>query len=283
MNLPLRSVFAAHPRQWREFRYVYPVISRRARGLSLGINLNPDMACNFDCVYCQVDRSRTPTVRRVDLAVLAGELRALAGSVDKLFNEPEFQQVPPSFRRLNDFAFSGDGEPTAAPTFPEAVQLVVQVREELGLHEAKIVLITDACFLARPAVADALALLDQHNGEIWAKLDAGTEEYFAQVNRARHTLAHVLENILAAGQARPLVIQSLFMRLQDAPPPEAEIAAYVARLRELRAAGAQIALVQIYTVARRPAEPYVSALTGAELEDIGRRVRELGLRAEVFD
>ena len=278
----LRVVFARHPRRWRDNLYVYPVISRRAHGLSIGVNLNPDMACNFDCVYCCVDRTQTPRTRRVDLDVLRTELRTLVANRAELFEQPEFSEVPAEYRRLNDLAFSGDGEPTACPVFPQAVQLAIDVRREFDLSAAKIVIITDACFLTRPAVAAALALLEQHNGEIWAKLDAGTEEYFRQIARPSHSLAHVLENILAAARVRPIVIQSLFLQLDGVGPAAVEIDAYIARLGELLAQGAQLKLVQVYTVARRTAERGVSALSAAELEQIAARVRALGLQADVF-
>ncbi len=278
----LREAFANHPRRWRDFLYVYPVISRRSRGLSIGINLNPDAACNFDCVYCSVDRSVPPKVRRVELPVLAAELEQMVARRAALFDEPEFRAIPPEWRRLNDFAFSGDGEPTASPVFPEAVELVTRVRREAGLGDVKVVVITDACYLTRPAVAAALEVLDANGGEIWAKLDAGTEEYFRRVNRPNYPLRHVLNNIRSAGQKRSLVIQSLFLRLHGDPPPPAEIEAYLERLRELLAAGTRVTLVQVYTVVRRTAEPYATALTEDELERIAARVRTLGVRAEVY-
>jgi wyosine [tRNA(Phe)-imidazoG37] synthetase (radical SAM superfamily) len=279
---PLKDVFASHSRRWREFVYVYPVISRRARGLSIGINLNPDAGCNFDCVYCCADRTVQRPVRNLDLTVLESELRHLVETRDKLFDEPEFREVPPELRRLNDLAFSGDGEPTAVPSFPEAVRIAVAVRRDFALDDAKIIVITNASFLTRPAVAEALALLDKHNGEIWAKLDAGTEDYFRLVNRAGIPLQQVLDNILAAARVRPVVVQSLFVRVMNRPPPPEEIAAFAGRLRWLLDRGAAISLVQVYTVARRPAEAFVAPLMPAELEAIADAVRPTGLPVAVF-
>jgi wyosine [tRNA(Phe)-imidazoG37] synthetase (radical SAM superfamily) len=277
------SLFASHGRHWRGFHYVYPVISRRAHGLSIGINLNPDLACNLDCVYCQVDRSRPPRAAKVDMETLERELRGIAANYQGLFSEPEFICVPPEYRRLNDIAFSGDGEPTASPLFPDAARLAAAVRRDYKLNEAKIVVITNACFLSRPKVAETLAFLDENNGEIWAKLDAGTEEGFRRVNRARVvTLQHVLDNILGAARVRPIVIQSLFLRLHGHPPPPEEIAAYLERLHWIGQSGGQISLVQLYTVARRPVEAYAEPLSRDQLEQIAARVREIGLRAECY-
>lgn len=262
--------------------FCYPVISRRSKGLSIGVNLNPDQACNYDCVYCEVDRTHSPRVRTVDLPRLELELRALAGGWRELFDDPAFVAVPEAYRRLNDIAFSGDGEPTAAPAFTNAVEVVARVRRELGLTAAKVIVITNACFLTRPAVVQSLRVLDENGGEIWAKLDAGTEAYHERINRPSHPLVHVLDNILAAARVRPLVIQSLFCRFDGAPPDDTEIGAYVDRLATLLAQGAQLSLVQIYTVARIPAVRSVAALSASELESIARRVRSLGVPAESF-
>ena len=111
----------------------------------------------------------------------------------------------------------------------------------------------------REAVARALEVLDANNGEIWAKLDAGTEAYYQQVARSAVSFRRILDNLLLAARTRPIVIQSLFMRLYDQPPSLAEQEAYCYRLRELMAAGGRIKLVQIHTVARPPAEPWVAA------------------------
>ncbi len=262
--------------------YVYPVISRRAKGLSIGVNLNPDAACNFKCVYCCADRTATRSVRKVDLAVLEAELRHLVEAREQLFGEPEFRDIPVEFRRLNDIAFSGDGEPTAVPVFPRAARIAAAVRCDCGLDQAKIVVITNACYLTRPAVAETLAYLDQHNGQVWAKLDAGTEEYFRLVNRPNFPLQHVLDNILAAARVRPLVLQSLFVRLHGQGPPAAEIAAFADRLRWLVDGGGQFARIQVYTVARRTAEPHVTPLTADELENIAGVIRPVGVPVEIF-
>ena len=281
-NLPQ---FAAHPRDWRDNFYVYPVISRRSHGLSIGINLNPDTACNFDCVYCQVDRTGTPRVRDVDPVRVGEELREMIrlAKSGELFADAAFAGVPEDMRAIKDIAFSGDGEPTTCKFFQECVGIVAKIKREARLPATKIVLITDACYLTKPEVAAALAVMDANSGEIWAKLDAGTQEYYQRVNRPNFPLTHVMENIIAAARVRPIVIQSLFMRLDGAGPDGNEIRAYVDRLGEVLAAGGKLSLVQVYTVARRPAESFVTALSGAEVDRIVQLVRErTGLHAEAY-
>ena len=134
----------------------------------------------------------------------------------------------------------------------------------------------------KPAVVRGLSILDENNGEVWAKLEAGTDEYYQIVERTKVPFRRVLDNISAAAKVRPIVIQSLFMRINGAAPPEPEIDAFCERLAEIVAAGGKLRLVQVYTVARPPAESFVTPLTDAELEAIARKVRLLGIGAEVF-
>lgn len=281
-------LFASHSRRWQDNRYVYPVVSRRSRGLSIGVNLNPDKACNFDCVYCSVDRTADASDGRraadVDADVLRAELDhllSLAAS-GEIWRVPPFDQTPAGLRRLNDVAFSGDGEPTAYPGFADACHLVADLIQWHQLSGVKIVVITNATLLDRSAVAQALAFLDAHGGEIWAKLDAGTEQYYQMVDRTKIPLARVLANLLSTGRQRDIVIQSLFMRIDGQPPSEDELQAYLSRLRDLMADGCRIKLVQIYTVARPPAESSVAPWEADALDRLCERVRLLGLRAEAF-
>ena len=266
----LRLAQQQHDRHWRDFAYCYPVVSRRSGGLSIGVNLNPDKACNFDCIYCQVDRAAPPTIRKVDLAVLGAELeRLLDMAIDgSLFAEPPFDFLPSPERVVRDIAFSGDGEPTTYPRFEDAVRIAAEARRARRLDDAKLVLITDACYLTKPAVRAALRLLDENNGEVWAKLDAGTQSYYAQVNRPNFPLSHVMENIIDAARMRPIVIQSMWMRVHGQPPPDDELRAFAGRLEEILSAGGRLKLVQVYTIARNAAEPYAEPLTLAELDHV---------------
>lgn len=268
-------MFTDHSRDWKSNLYVYPVISRRSQGLSIGINLNPDKACNFDCIYCQVDRAAPGKVRKVDLETLSRELDhmlnlAVAGT---LYDDLHFGSVPTELRHLRDMAFSGDGEPTTCPQFLEVVKRTAELKRKYSLAGAKIVLITDACYLNKPKVQQALEIMDANKGEIWAKLDAGTEEYYQLVNRPNFPLSHVLDNILQTAKLRPIVIQALFMQVHDEPPPPTEIEAFCERLNDITNQGGRIKLVQVYTIARNPAEQYATRLTNDQVDAIAQAVR----------
>jgi wyosine [tRNA(Phe)-imidazoG37] synthetase (radical SAM superfamily) len=282
-RIPL--VHRDHRRTFQENLYVYAVISRRSKGLSIGINLNPDKVCNFDCIYCQVDRTTPAVVREVDMSRLREELEDMLDLVTtgKLFEMERFRDTPAELRRLNDIAFSGDGEPTTFPEFFEAVQTAAETKAQWDLPEVKLVLITNATMFHKPKVQAALELLRSNNGEVWAKLEAGTEAYYQQVDRTSIPFQRILDNITTEARRAPLVIQAMFLRMNDQPPPQAELEAFCQRFKEIIQAGGQIKLVQVYTVARVPAEQYVSPLSRTEVDQIAELVQQsTGLSAEAF-
>jgi wyosine [tRNA(Phe)-imidazoG37] synthetase (radical SAM superfamily) len=271
--------FKNHSRSLEANRYVYAVVSRRARGLSVGVNLNPDKVCNFDCPYCQVDRATPGGAAAIDVAALVAELEAQLrqAATPEFWTLPPFDTVAPELRRVADVAFAGDGEPTTPPEFPAVAAAVRDLLARRGLT-IPVRLITNATMFDRERVKNALGCFD----ELWCKLDAGTESYFQLVDGTRLPFAKILANLTALARLRPIVIQSLFMRFAGAPPSPEEIDAYVARLREIDVAGGTIDRVQVYTVARKPTDPRCEPLPIETLDAIAERVRELGLSAETF-
>jgi wyosine [tRNA(Phe)-imidazoG37] synthetase (radical SAM superfamily) len=264
-----------HTRQFADFTFVYPVISRRSGGLSIGINLNPDKVCNFDCVYCEVDRRTPGKVSRVDLSQMRDELIAMIRFARDggLAKEPKFNEVPWLTREVKDLAFSGDGEPTMIRNFAECVQVVAEVRQAERLDRTKIVLITDAAGLDKADVKRGLEIMDANGGEVWGKLDAGTESYFRLVNRTTVQFARILKNLLEVSLSRPIVIQSLFLKIHDQPMPAGELDSYCARLNELVRVGAKVREVHAYTVARPTPEAFATKLSRDELEKIAGQIR----------
>ncbi|MCA9229163.1 MAG: radical SAM protein [Planctomycetales bacterium] len=274
-EIATHPLHAAHERLFEHNRFVYPVLSRRSGGISVGVNLNPDKICNFDCIYCQVDRRSQSETQFVEFDELLSELRAvleLVGS-GKIFETEKFHETPSELRRLNDMAFSGDGEPTTYKNFDEIIAACADVKLQLGMTQVKMVLITNASMFQRPHVVRGLELLDANQGEIWAKLDAGTEEYYRRIERTPIRFQQILDNLTAAARVRPIVIQSLFMRVAGEPPAPHELAAWCDRLSEILAAGGRIRLVQVYTVARRPAESEVTPLSDREVDEIVQLVK----------
>lgn len=281
-----RALFEAHPRSFADNRYVYPVLSRRAGGISIGVNLSLDRYCNYHCVYCQVDRSdpRELQKQQVDIARLTEELDRTVELVvsGRIYEGVQFHQTPLELRRLNDIAFSGDGEPTAYVDFGRAVEVSAEVRQRHNLNDVKLVLITNASLVHRERVREALKLLDANGGEIWAKLDAGSEEYYQLVARSVIPWQQILDNLHELAQARPIVIQSLFMNIRGDAPSPAEIDAYCERLQAILATGGRIKLVQVHTIARKPAEAWATALSNEQVDGIAERVRRTGIPVATF-
>jgi wyosine [tRNA(Phe)-imidazoG37] synthetase (radical SAM superfamily) len=272
------------PRHFLGNRFVYVVISPRAGGLSIGLNMNPDKFCNFDCVYCEVNRDLRPSERELDVNVMAvelektllqirsGEIRQLAG----------YGRLSPELLRLRHVAFSGDGEPTLCANFSEAVQAVAHVRARKFHPFFKMVLITNGTGLDLPPVQDGLRYFTRED-EIWVKLDAGTQAYMDRVNRSEVPLDKVMENARMVGRKHLIIIQSLFPLIAGQEPPPEEIDQYIQRLRELKDGGAMISLVQIYSATRPNMHSDCGHMSLKSLAGIGQRVKaEIGLKTEVF-
>lgn len=273
-----------HPRDFLGNRFVYVVVSPRARGLSIGVNMNPDKKCNFDCLYCEVNRTEPARESRLNVKVMAVELKKTLATVHagRLRERPWYCALPDELLQLRHVALSGDGEPTLAPNFVEVVQAVIHVRALGGFPFFKIVLITNATGLDQAQVHQGLNFFTQPD-EIWAKLDGGTQAYLNMIDRPDVPIEKILENILALARQRPVVIQSLFPAINGIEPPLEEIEQYAQRLRELKAGGAQIPLVQIYSGTRPMPNSGCGHLPLKALSRIAETVRQVtGLKTEVF-
>ncbi len=285
-NKNLLKAHTDHPRTFEDNLFTYPVLSRRSGGISLGINLSPHKGCNFDCPYCQVDRSPgQPEMPAYDLHQMELECRHTIELIlsGKIFDISPFDQTPDALRRFNDIALSGDGEPTAEKEFLATCQAVVKIKQDLGLNDVKIVIITNATRLDRPDVQQAMELLDENNGQIWAKLDAGTEDFYKFINKTSIPFRKILDNIILAGKQRPVMIQTLFTQVDGQPISDHEVDAYIDRLNEILSAGAKISLVQLHTIARRPADQRLSSLTNDQLDKVAKKMRQsISIPVEIY-
>jgi wyosine [tRNA(Phe)-imidazoG37] synthetase (radical SAM superfamily) len=213
---------------------------------------------------------------------MAAELHKTLACVQAghLRERPGYRGLPDELLQLRHVALSGDGEPTLCPNFAEAVEAVVHVRA-LG-EFFKLVLITNATELDRPQVQEGLSHFTRSD-EVWAKLDGGSQEYLDKVSKVHVPLEKIMANIIALGRKRPVVIQSLFPAVHGEEPPEHEIEAFAARLLELKRAGTEISLVQIYSATRPAPRSEYGHLSLKSLSRIAHAVRDVtGLKAEVF-
>ena len=279
-------LYTNHSRSFKENRYVYPVLSRRSKGISVGINLNPDKVCNFNCIYCQVQRNGSAPGISVDISQICRELAETLELIKtgKIFLIPPFDKVPPELRHISDIAISGDVEPTMFPGFYEVVQEVLKIKEEWEERgHFPLVLISNSTGLNRPKVQDAIDLIYKNNGEVWLKLDAGSEDFHKKVSGSDIQLRVIIQNIKSVSIRHPVVIQSCFFRIDNSPFLVREIEDYCLRLKEIVESGGKIRLIQIYTLARPPREDYVSPLSQNELNFIAGKVQEtVNIPAEIY-
>lgn len=274
-----------HDRDVAGTTYVYPVVSRRAGGVSVGVNLNPNDACNWRCIYCQVPGLKRGAGPEIDLGLLRAELDGmLARATSEAWLE---RNAPAGMRRVNDVAFSGNGEPTTSPDFVAAVRVVAEVLEERGLAgELSVVLITNGSQVHREEVRSGLERLSELGGEVWYKLDAGTAEGRLRLNDVSVPDERVIENLVLASRACRVRLQTMVLALDGEPPATSEVDAWLELVARARARGAEIEDVLVYGPEReshQPEAPRISRVPDAWVEAFAERVREeLGLEVRVF-
>ncbi|OGU23502.1 MAG: radical SAM protein [Hydrogenophilales bacterium RIFOXYD1_FULL_62_11] len=272
-----------HDRDNAGMTYVYPVVSRRAGGVSVGINLNPNNACNWACVYCQVPDLVRGTAPEIDLAQLEVELRALLGDI--LHGDFMQTRVPEEARRLNDIALSGNGEPTSARAFPQVIELIGRVMTEFDLNgKIKLVLITNGSLIDRPRVRDGLAKMAALNGEVWFKFDSATASGMRATNQTRISPDKQFERLKMAAALCPTWLQTCVFALDDTPPSETEQAAYLAAVTRIREQALPVQGVLLYGLARPSLQPQasrLSALPAEWLNAFAERIRAAGLPVKV--
>jgi len=281
----LTAAFASHPRNFDKFRWVYPVLSRRSGGLSIGVNINPDRLCNFDCPYCQVDRRGEAPPAEVSPAGVESEVRELLGRVVATGLSETFPGVDVGNRKLSDIALSGDGEPTLRPEFGEICRRLTQIRGEWvdsGGTPYRQVVITNATLLDRASVRLGLDHLERGGGlEVWGKLDAGTQDFYQKVNVSRVPLSQVIANLSATAPRYPLRIQTLFFERDGEIPSAPEIQAWIAHVETILQQGPLLGL-QLHTVARATAVQGCHPLPLDWLQSVAVRVQErTGLAVDV--
>lgn len=269
-----------HSRDSAGMRYVYPVVSRRAGGVSVGINLNPNNACNWRCIYCQVPELRRGGPPPLDAGVLQTELSAMLDDI--LLGDFLQHRVPDGARRLMDVAFSGNGEPTSAPEFKEAVRVVLDVLQSCGLAgKLPVRLITNGSLLDRKSVQEGIAIMGRDGGEVWFKVDGGTEVDFQRINSTRVIPEQHLARLKISAALCPTWVQSCFFMLDGREPPIGSINAYLDFLGQM---GGELKGVHLYGLARPSLQQEASRLTALPLswfEALAGRLKEKGLTVTI--
>ncbi|MBU1424702.1 MAG: radical SAM protein [Gammaproteobacteria bacterium] len=267
-----------HRRDSAGLRYVYPVVSRRAGGVSIGINLNTNNACNWRCIYCQVPDLVRGTAPPVDLLLLEKEL---GGFLHDLQHGDFMQRVPSEARRINDIALSGNGEPTSAQEFAEVIEIIAKLKPA----DLKLVLITNGSLMQRDNVQQGLRRMAQLNGEVWFKLDRASEAGMALVNDTKMTMDKVRQNLATAIDCCPNTwLQTCWFALDGVAPGAQDEDDYVDFLKGLLLAGIKPQGVLLYGLARPSLQaeaPRLSALPGERMAGFAARIRMLGVEARL--
>ena len=272
-----------HSRDSAGLRYVYPVVSRRAGGVSVGINLNTNNACNWRCVYCQVPDLKLGTAPAVDLVLLEKELRGFLHEL--LHGDFMRQHVPESARRINDIALSGNGEPTSAKEFVQVIELIGRLQKELALPpHIKLVLITNGSLMHRPYVQQGLRLMAQFKGEVWFKLDRASATGMQTINNTQLSMEKVRKNLVSAIALCPTWLQTCWLALDGLAPAKQDEDDYLDFIAGLLHDNIMPQGVLLYSLARPSLQAEASrlaALSGQEMEPFAERIRALGVVVKV--
>ncbi len=274
-----------HDRDSAGLKYVYPVVSRRAGGVSVGINLNTNNACNWRCIYCQVPDLQLGTAPAVDLALLEKELRSF---LHELLHGNFMQlRVPEESRRINDIALSGNGEPTSAKEFVQVIELIGRLKHELALPKhIKLILITNGSLMHRDQVQEGLRRMANLGGEVWFKLDRVSADGMKAINNTNSTIAKVRQSLLTAIALCPTWLQTCWFATDGEAPSKQEEDELLGFISTLIAGNTLPLGMLLYTLARPSLQPEaarLSALTARQLEEFAIRIRSLGLTVKVSD
>jgi len=272
-----------HDRDSVALHYVYPVVSRRAGGVSVGINLNPNNACNWRCIYCQVPNLMRGAAPLIDLVLLEDELR---GFLKELLHGDFMQRlVPEEARRINDIALSGNGEPTSSTEFSRVIELIARVRQEEALPETlKTVLITNGSLLHRGDVQHGLRDMAKINGEVWFKLDRASEQGMQLINDTKSSMKKVRDNLIVSILLCPTWLQTCWFALDGESPSRQDEDDYLKFVSELLRDGHRLQGVLLYSLARpslQPEAPRLSALSKTQLQAFAERIEKIGLACRI--
>jgi wyosine [tRNA(Phe)-imidazoG37] synthetase (radical SAM superfamily) len=276
----IRLSFEDHSRDSAGMLYVYPVVSRRARGVSIGINLNPNNACNWRCIYCQVPDLKRGGPPPIDLDRLKRELDVMLDDI--VAGDFLSRRVPEDQRRLIDIAFSGNGEPTSAVEFPAAVEIAAAALAARNLLPGvKLRLITNGSLLDRRGVRAGIARIGTAGGEVWFKVDAGNSAAVARINGTRVKMESVERRLRQCGELCPTWVQTCLFALDGQPPSDGEMSELVEFLGRCRDS---IRGVHLYGLARPSAQSEAARLSPVPvscLEGVAARMKKKGLTVEV--
>jgi len=270
-----------HDRDAVGMTYVYPVISRRAGGVSVGINLNPNNACNWRCAYCQVPNLVRGVAPDIDVMMLRDELTCML--TDVLEGDFMRERVPKDCRKFCDVAISGNGEPTSCAQFDVVVQTILKVMQAFHLT-VPLRLISNGSYVHKAPVRQGLALMAKHHGEVWMKVDSVTDEGLQRINGIKLSQMRLRQQIEVAAELCPTWIQTCMSQWEGLAPAETEIAAYMDFLIGLKNDAVPVHGVLLYGLARPSLQDeaiHLSALDSEWMHAMAARIGKAGFEVKL--
>jgi wyosine [tRNA(Phe)-imidazoG37] synthetase (radical SAM superfamily) len=245
---------------------VYGPIKSRRLGRSLGINLMPTTSklCSLNCCYCQYGWTKIQTTSALEYKE---QLPTVTEVIIALKQSLEFCK---DFEYLT---FSGNGEPTLHPDFPQIVEAIKKVRDQI-LPNVKMAILSNSSTCGDPQIKEALEKIDLPI----MKLDVGNELAFKRMNHGVPpvTLQSIMEGLKSL---KKFVIQSMFVRGKIDNSTDWEVISWIRRLQELKPLR-----VQIYSLDRGTASRGLEKVETSRLKEIVQLAKELTcLRVEVYN
>ena len=264
-----------HDRKIFDKKYIYPVVSRRAGGLSLGINLNTNNACNWQCIYCEIPNLTRGKPEAIDIPLLKKELYFWLEEITQ--NNFLSKHTNPG-TAFKDIAFSGNGEPTAAKEFSDIVSIVVEAVKDYKLEsQLTMRIITNGSNMCDKSVQSGWDFIQSMKKEVWFKIDSVIHDEVKLINQINGSLGMTAKNLEASLSVSPTIIQTCLIKMNGQLPSNKSINAYIAFLKhyEDRLSG-----IHLYSLAR-PSEQNISIeierLTESELDQIADKIRVLNV------
>lgn len=245
----------------RETTVFGPIFSRRL-GSSLGINLLPQQGkiCNFDCVYCEcgwnkdgLEDTTLPTARDVREAL-----------------EEKLSACRAAGTPIDSITFSGDGEPTLNPDFPEIIDLTLELRDRY-YPKAKVSVLSNATRAGEEAIFQALLKVDN----AILKLDAPADGQAAVVNRpvGKYHVQDVVRSLLRF--EGNFVLQTMFLK-GPGWATEDWVADWMELVRQLKPR-----VVMVYTIDRETPMKGLQKYTAAEMRELVRPLIDEGYTIQI--
>lgn len=240
-----------------------PIFSRRL-GSSLGVNLLPSKGklCNFDCVYCECGWNKDGIAERV-----FPRLEEVKAALEEKMSKAALEGVP-----VDSITFSGNGEPTMNPDFPEIIDVTLELRDRY-FPDAKVSVLSNATLIGRPAVAEALMKVDNPI----LKIDASSDSLIAQINKpvGRYRLDEVVEAMMKF-EGR-FVLQTMFLKSPDFDTAEPDaLEKWMEIVRKVKPRE-----IMVYTIDRETPDKSLAKYTVEEMTAFVQPLIDEGFRIQI--